>query len=132
MQKQYRPPIDMVAVEIPAGLVDAGESPEVCAVRELKEETGYVGVAEQTSTVMYNGGCIIDSRLAAFYPLLQLELVYGVLTWVFPIFFSVQTPAFAIPILIWSMSAWTCLFRRTRIRSLTSRIMSLLNAFRFR
>lgn len=68
MQKQYRPPIDMVAVEIPAGLVDAGESPEVCAVRELKEETGYVGVAEQTSTVMYNGGCIIDSRLAAFYP----------------------------------------------------------------
>jgi 8-oxo-dGTP pyrophosphatase MutT (NUDIX family) len=28
---------------------------EQCAVRELKEETGYVGVAEQTSPVMFNG-----------------------------------------------------------------------------
>ena len=45
----------MVVIEIPAGLIDAGESPEVCAVRELKEETGYVGVAETTSPVMFNG-----------------------------------------------------------------------------
>lgn len=45
----------MVVVEVPAGLIDAGETVEECAVRELKEETGYVGVAEQTSCVMYNG-----------------------------------------------------------------------------
>ena len=55
LQKQYRPPIDKVVIEVPAGLVDGGESVETCAVRELKEETGYVGVAEQTSSVMYNG-----------------------------------------------------------------------------
>lgn len=56
LQKQYRPPIDKVVIEVPAGLIDAGETPEECAVRELKEETGYVGVAEKTGGVMYNGG----------------------------------------------------------------------------
>lgn len=55
LQKQYRPPIDKVVIEVPAGLIDTGETVEECAVRELKEETGYVGVAEQTSTLMFNG-----------------------------------------------------------------------------
>ncbi|KAG9682267.1 putative ADP-ribose pyrophosphatase, partial [Aureobasidium melanogenum] len=43
LQKQYRPPIDKVCIEVPAGLVDEGEDAESCALRELKEETGYVG-----------------------------------------------------------------------------------------
>ena len=45
LQKQFRPPVGKVCIEIPAGLLDAGESVEQCAVRELKEETGYVGEA---------------------------------------------------------------------------------------
>jgi ADP-ribose pyrophosphatase len=40
---QYRPPVDAITVEWPAGLVDAMESPEEAAVRELREETGYTG-----------------------------------------------------------------------------------------
>ncbi|KAK5103888.1 hypothetical protein LTS08_003310 [Lithohypha guttulata] len=40
---QFRPPIDAITAEWPAGLVDADESPEEAAVRELKEETGYDG-----------------------------------------------------------------------------------------
>ncbi|KAL9089486.1 MAG: hypothetical protein Q9159_002526 [Coniocarpon cinnabarinum] len=43
LQKQFRPPVNKVCIEVPAGLVDAGEGPEQSAVRELKEETGYVG-----------------------------------------------------------------------------------------
>ncbi|CAI7572042.1 ADP-ribose pyrophosphatase [Penicillium manginii] len=63
LQKQYRPPIDKVVIEIPAGLIDAGETPEQCAVRELKEETGYVGVAEQTSPIMYNDPGFCNTNL---------------------------------------------------------------------
>ncbi|ELR14875.1 hydrolase, NUDIX family [Acanthamoeba castellanii str. Neff] len=39
--RQFRPPTAMYCLELPAGLCDSGEAPEVTAVRELKEETGY-------------------------------------------------------------------------------------------
>jgi len=39
--KQYRPAIGTWTWEIPAGLIDDGETPIETAVRELKEETGY-------------------------------------------------------------------------------------------
>lgn len=43
LEKQFRPPTGKVVVEFPAGMVDQGETPEQAAVRELREETGYVG-----------------------------------------------------------------------------------------
>lgn len=55
LQKQYRPPLDKVVIEVPAGLIDAGETAEQAAVRELEEETGYIGVVGQTSSIMFNG-----------------------------------------------------------------------------
>ena len=42
LQKQFRPPLDKVTIEVPSGLIDEGENPADCAIRELKEETGYV------------------------------------------------------------------------------------------
>ncbi|AQS59282.1 NUDIX hydrolase [Desulforamulus ferrireducens] len=42
---QYRYPVGEVLREIPAGKMDPQESPEVCALRELKEETGYAAAS---------------------------------------------------------------------------------------
>lgn len=39
--KQFRKPIEKVIWEIPAGKLEVGENPKECAIRELKEETGY-------------------------------------------------------------------------------------------
>lgn len=40
MVHQYRYPADMYLYELPAGLIDTGETPEEAAAREIKEETG--------------------------------------------------------------------------------------------
>ena len=39
--RQYRHPAAGFVYELPAGKLEKGESPEVCARRELEEETGY-------------------------------------------------------------------------------------------
>lgn len=39
--EQYRKALERTLIEIPAGKIDFGEAPEVTAVRELEEETGY-------------------------------------------------------------------------------------------
>lgn len=42
--RQFRKPIDKLILEIPAGKIDIGEDPTLCALRELEEETGFKAV----------------------------------------------------------------------------------------
>jgi ADP-ribose pyrophosphatase len=39
--EQYRPPVGKYVIELPAGLIDEGETAAQAAIRELLEETGY-------------------------------------------------------------------------------------------
>lgn len=39
--RQYRPALDDTILELPGGLLEAGETPVVCAARELSEEAGF-------------------------------------------------------------------------------------------
>jgi ADP-ribose pyrophosphatase len=41
MVRQYRYPVHRVMLELPAGKIDPGETPEQTVKRELSEETGY-------------------------------------------------------------------------------------------
>ncbi|WP_028322137.1 NUDIX hydrolase [Desulfatiglans anilini] len=53
--RQYRHGIRDVTLEIPGGLVEAGDTPETAALRELREETGYhAGKAVELGTVHPN------------------------------------------------------------------------------
>ncbi|MFP4323243.1 MAG: NUDIX hydrolase [Anaerolineales bacterium] len=51
--RQYRLPLEDFLLEIPAGGLEPGETPEVCARRELQEEAGYYPASLQPLTGVY-------------------------------------------------------------------------------
>ncbi|QUC17562.1 uncharacterized protein UV8b_01803 [Ustilaginoidea virens] len=74
LQKQFRPPVGRITIEVPAGLVDEGETAEEAAVRELREETGYVGVVTETTPVMYNDPGFCNTNLCMVHVSVDLSL----------------------------------------------------------
>ena len=71
--RQYRHGIADFMWEIPAGKLDSGEAPEVCAVRELAEETG-VTARRWTSLGLYVPAPGIFSEVIHMYLARGLEV----------------------------------------------------------
>ena len=64
--KQYRYAAEGYVYEIPAGRLDEGESPENCALRELREETGYGAKRLRQLTTIYTTPGFTDERIHLF------------------------------------------------------------------
>lgn len=58
--EQYRKAMDRLLVEIPAGKLDPGETPETAAIRELEEETGYTAQTLQHIASFYTSPGFAD------------------------------------------------------------------------
>ncbi len=66
IEKQYRYPIGKEIYEIPAGLIDEGETPIEAAKRELLEETGYAAESWQEITSFYPSAGMHDELVHIF------------------------------------------------------------------
>jgi ADP-ribose pyrophosphatase len=64
--RQMRFGVDGVTLEIPGGVIDAGEEPLVAAQRELREETGYGGGAWRSLGVAHPNPAIQTNRVHMF------------------------------------------------------------------
>lgn len=64
--KQYRHAIGKELLEVPAGKIDPGETPEQAGIRELKEETGYSGVTLNHLGSTYPSPGIVSEMIHIF------------------------------------------------------------------
>ncbi|MEH7301404.1 NUDIX hydrolase [Neobacillus drentensis] len=60
MVEQYRKALERTIVEIPAGKLEKGEEPAICARRELEEETGYECESLELLTSFYTSPGFAD------------------------------------------------------------------------
>lgn len=64
--RNYRISVNQTLIELPAGTLEAGESPQPCAERELIEETGYrAGSVKPLHSFFLSPG-ILDERMHLF------------------------------------------------------------------
>jgi ADP-ribose pyrophosphatase len=64
--RQFRHAAEDFIWEVPAGRLDAGETPEACARRELEEETGMRARTIERLTTIYTTPGFTDERIHVF------------------------------------------------------------------
>jgi ADP-ribose pyrophosphatase len=64
--RQYRYAAEQFMYEIPAGRLDPGETPEQCARRELREETGCTAGTVEHLTTIYTTPGFTDEKIHLF------------------------------------------------------------------
>ena len=69
MVRQYRAGSRNMTLEIPGGLLDAGEDPAAAAARECLEETGYATRILEPMGAMNPNPALFTNRLHSFYAL---------------------------------------------------------------
>lgn len=67
--RQYRYAADGFLLEVPAGRLEEDESPETCAHRELREETGYSAERLELLTTFYTTPGFTDERIHLYMAL---------------------------------------------------------------
>jgi len=66
MVRQYRYPVDQITFELAGGIIEKGEDPQMAALREMQEETGYTSnEVEYLFKVAANPA--LNSNFAYFY-----------------------------------------------------------------
>ena len=67
MIRQYRHGSQQVTLEIPGGMIDAGEEPVAAAMRECQEETGYIADHVSPLGVLNPNPALFGNRLHTFF-----------------------------------------------------------------
>lgn len=65
--RQYRYGVGRVMLEIPAGKLNPGEDPEICAVRELKEETGMTAKSSRFLLSYHASAAYMNEKIWVYY-----------------------------------------------------------------